>query len=78
MTTQVDQNNDSLNNTNSLIAYNLQLLTTYSVNQYNNLYEDNVKLTREIRFLKDDLDNIKKRKRDDENKIQHFSQAKIC
>ena len=75
MTTQVDQNNDSLNNTNSLIAYNLQLLTTYSVNQYNNLYEDNVKLTREIRFLKDDLDNIKKRKRDDENKIQHLEKV---
>ena len=79
MNTQVDQNNEDLddthNHTNSLIAYNLHLLTNYSVNQYNNLYDENTKLTREIRFLKDDLEHVKKRKRDDENKIQHLEKV---
>ena len=78
MSIQSDQNDDQYdmqNDSNSLIAYNLHLLTSHSVNNYNILQNENVKLGREIRFLKDDLEYIKKRKREDENKIQQLEKV---
>lgn len=78
MSIQSDQNDDQYdmqNDSNSLIAYNLHLLTSHSVNNYNILQNENVKLGREIRFLKDDLEHIRKRKREDENKIQQLQKV---
>ena len=76
MTTQFDYDNDQIT-TNSMIAYNLSLLTNHSVNQYNNLYEENINLNKQIKFLKDDHRYLKKRKLEDENKIEEF-QNKIA
>lgn len=71
MEQQIGQSNDQVKqyDTNALLTYNISLLTQYSINQYNRLYEDNDKLNKEMRFLKDDNLFLRKRKSDDENQI---------
>ena len=52
--------------TKDILTYNVSLLTTYSVNQYNNLYDMNLRLIDENKKLEDDIIELKKRKRDSE------------
>ena len=55
---------DSNQNTTDMLTYSINLLTTYSVNQYNNLYDMNLRLMEENKKLEDDMIDLKKRKRD--------------
>ena len=48
-------------NTNTLLAYNISLLTQYSTNNYNLLYNEVEKLRDDNRNLKDENSNLRKR-----------------
>jgi len=52
---------------NHLLTYNISLLTQYSMNEYNQLYEKNKQLEKDVKYLKEDNVFLRKRKRDAEN-----------
>ena len=65
---QTSSNNQVID-TNSLLAYNISLLTQYSTNNYNLLYNENGKLKEENNYLKDQNSNLRKRRFDLEREV---------
>ena len=61
---------------NHLLTYNISLLTQYSMNEYNQLYEKNKQLEKDVKYLKEDNVFLRKRKRDAERQT-NFLEKKI-